>query len=207
MAGRIRGEQRMLTALADSKRATRRTGFSVPKVFGAVPKAAFAALGAIVLTGGAMTASAAAGGPNVPAALLAAVGLEHLGPLSAAESGIDETKASPTGFENANQNAKDGGAVNSEQKGDNRKTPAAGGESNASANGLEHRDAHAGDGGNGPESGSGDSNASETGKEKANQNAADGAQNAEDQGGNRATSTPAAGLTNTGGPKGNGGQP
>src|SRR5688500_2445619 len=122
MAGRVRGEQRMLTALADSRNATQPTGIRIPAFFGAVPKAAFATLGLLVLTGSAMTASAAAGGPNVPAALLAAVGIENLGPLSAAESGIGFSEASQTGLDHANENAEDGGAKNSEDKGDNRAT-------------------------------------------------------------------------------------
>ena len=70
-----------------------------------IPRAAAMAVAALVLTGGAMGASAAIGGPNIPDAVLIAVGLrteEH-------ESGIDHSQASQTGLENANQRAHQGG--------------------------------------------------------------------------------------------------
>jgi hypothetical protein len=73
----------------------------IPALLKVVPRAAAIAIGGLVLTGGAIGASAAVGGPSVPAALLTAVGLhseEH-------ESGIGHSNASETGKEHANDRA------------------------------------------------------------------------------------------------------
>jgi hypothetical protein len=191
LAGRIRGQQRMLTALADSTK-TRGGRQMIPTFLAAVPKAVLTAIGVIALTGGAMTASAAAGGPNIPAVLLAAVGL---GNAQEHDSGISTSNVSETGREHANPNALDG-AGNADDKGDNRATPASGaGQSNASQTGLDHRSDKAGTAGEAetrsatPESGITRSQASDTGVEKANVNAADGAANASAGSDNRVVPT------------------
>lgn len=70
---RARGEQRLQAALASPAPAG---GIPVlSSLFGLLPKAATQALIALLVTGGAMGASAAAGGPNIPAEVLHAVGL------------------------------------------------------------------------------------------------------------------------------------
>lgn len=120
LAGRIRGEQSMLTALADSKRPDQRGGRRmIPTFLAAVPRAVLTALGAVALTGGAMTASAAVGGANIPATLLAALGVSNQQEL---DPGITGSNASSSGLDHANPNAADG-AGNAADKGDNRVVP------------------------------------------------------------------------------------
>ncbi len=86
-----RGQHQLLGALADmeKEREGRTTRFLTP----ALVKAAAVVAGVALLAGGAAGASAAFGGPNVPAEVL---------------SGIGISKASPTGIQHANPNAQDG---------------------------------------------------------------------------------------------------
>ena len=71
---RARGEQRLQAALAAPPAAT----IPVLSVLGRMlPRAATQALIALVVTGGAIGASAAAGGPNVPGEVLQAIGLRQ----------------------------------------------------------------------------------------------------------------------------------
>ena len=77
----------------------------VPKFLTMMPRAVAIAVAALVLTSGAMGASAAVGGPNLPDAVLTALGVgvaEH-------ESGIGQSQASETGLDNANERASLGG--------------------------------------------------------------------------------------------------
>jgi hypothetical protein len=72
---RARGEQRLQAALAGPAAIG---GIPVlSRLLGLLPKAATQALIALVVTGGAIGASAAAGGPNVPGEVLQAVGLRQ----------------------------------------------------------------------------------------------------------------------------------
>lgn len=90
---RARGEQRLRAALASPAPSG---GIPVlSSLFGLLPKAATQALIALAVTGGAIGASAAAGGPNIPGEVLQAVGLVN---------------------ENANENADDNQAKGKAKK-------------------------------------------------------------------------------------------
>lgn len=90
---RTRGEQRLRAALASPAPSG---GIPVlSSLFGLLPKAATQALIALAVTGGAIGASAAAGGPNIPGEVLQAVGLVN---------------------ENANENADDNQAKGKAKK-------------------------------------------------------------------------------------------
>lgn len=104
--GRSRGRERMLAALA-----TRRTAGGlrmIPSLSALVPKAAMLVIGGFVLTGSAVGATAAVGGPNLPSAALNAIGL-HAGVLGGVD--IDDAPdARPGGEEHANENVANGSA-------------------------------------------------------------------------------------------------
>jgi hypothetical protein len=97
-------------------------------VFGLLPKAATQALIALVVTGGAIGASAAAGGPNVPAETLKAVGLAN---------------------ENANEHAEDNAKALAKGKAKREATSQAPGQAMASATAVVRVDDAEGAGDNG----------------------------------------------------------
>lgn len=104
--GRNRGRQRMLAALATPKH---EGGLHmIPTLLGMVPKAAMLAIGGLVLTGSAVGASAAAGGPNLPAAALTAIGL-HVDVRNSGGIG-NAPDAAQNGKDHANGKATDGSA-------------------------------------------------------------------------------------------------
>ena len=102
--GRNHGRQRMLAALATPQH----TGGlrMIPTLIGMVPKAAMLAIGGLVLTGSAVGASAAAGGPNLPVAALTAIGL-HADVQNSGGIG-NAPDAAQTGKDHANGKATDG---------------------------------------------------------------------------------------------------
>ena len=147
LAGRQRGEHQLLGALADMEKEQeqRTTRFLTPVLV----KGAAVVAGVVLLAGGAAGASAALGGPNVPAEVLSGIGISN---------------ASDTGKEHANPNAFEGS--------DN----AGQGSDNASDSGKENANPNAGEGSD--NAGQGSDNASDTGKENANPNAGEGSDNA-----------------------------
>lgn len=102
--GRNHGRQRMLAALATPQH----TGglHMIPTLFAMVPKAAMLVIGGLVLTGSAVGASAAVGGPNLPVAALTAIGL-HVDVQNSGGIG-NAPDAAENGKDHANGKATDG---------------------------------------------------------------------------------------------------
>ena len=102
--GRNHGRQRMLAALATPQH----TGGlrMIPTLVAMVPKAAMLVIGGLVLTGSAVGASAAVGGPNLPVAALTAIGL-HVDVQNSGGIG-NAPDAAQTGKDHANGKATDG---------------------------------------------------------------------------------------------------
>lgn len=104
MHGRNHGRQQMLAALATPPHTG---GFQmITSLFAMVPKAAMLVIGGLVLTGSAVGASAAVGGPNLPVAALTAIGL-HAGVQNSGGIG-NAPDAAQTGKDHANGKASDG---------------------------------------------------------------------------------------------------
>ena len=104
--GRSHGRQRMLATLATPQHTG---GFHmITSLFTMVPKAAMLVIGGLVLSGSAVGASAAVGGPDLPAAVLTAVGLRADVEQT---SGIGNAPdAAQNGKDHANSKAIDGSA-------------------------------------------------------------------------------------------------
>ena len=136
--GRNHGRQRMLAALATPPRTG---GFQmIPSLFSMVPKAAMLVIGGLVLTGSAVGASAAVGGPNLPVAALTAIGLhadiQH-------SSGIGNAPdAAQTGKDHANSRALDGSA-NADASASATATAGVNHAPEAALTGKEHANEHA----------------------------------------------------------------
>jgi hypothetical protein len=158
LAGRQRGLNQMLGALADVEKGGRKR--MVPFLTPALTKAAAVVVGVALLAGGAAGASAALGGPNVPEEVLSGIGIsnasdtgkEHANPNAfegSDNAGQGINNASETGREHANPNAFEG-ADNAGQ-----------GSDNASETGQENRNPNASEEHGPPESVPGSDKASD----------------------------------------------